>query len=185
MGSAVRREVPALIGKTCLDRLAWPEEAVTVMLVPPPLVALAAALAQRALTGATPAPSAGRASATTIVSLASVAMAGAAASQFQRSGTTVEPFHPEQATVLVTNGANAISRNPMYVGLAGLLVAHAVWRGSWAALAPVAGFVVFIDRLQIQAEEAALLEKFGAEYEAYRASSPRWLDRRSLAVAKP
>jgi protein-S-isoprenylcysteine O-methyltransferase Ste14 len=156
-----------------------------VMRVPPPLVALAAALAQRALTGATPAPNACRAAVTTTVSLASMSMAGAAASQFRRSGTTVEPFHPDLASVLVTTGANSISRNPMYVGMAGLLVANAIWRGSWAALAPVAGFVVLIDRLQIEAEESALLEKFGAEYEAYRAASPRWLDRRSLDFAKP
>ena len=71
------------------------------------------------------------------------------------------------------------------VGMAGLLVANAIRRGSWAALAPVAGFVVIIDRLQIEAEESALLEKFAVEYEAYRAASPRWLDRRSLDFAKP
>ena len=155
------------------------------MRVPPPLVALAAALVQRVLTGPAPAPTAGRAAATTTVSLASMLMAGAAASRFRRSGTTVEPFHPDQTSVLVTTGANSISRNPMYVGMAGLLVANAIWRGSWAALAPVAGFVVIIDRLQIEAEESALLEKFGVEYEAYRAASPRWLDRRSLDFAKP
>ncbi|MEO7944377.1 MAG: isoprenylcysteine carboxylmethyltransferase family protein [Marmoricola sp.] len=148
-------------------------------------MALAAALAQRVLTGAAPAPTAGRVVVTTTVSLASVSMAGAAVSQFRRSGTTVEPFHPDHASVLVTTGANSISRNPMYVGMAGLLVANAIWRGSWAALAPVAGFVVIIDRLQIEAEESALLEKFGPEYEAYRAASPRWLDRRSLDFAKP
>jgi protein-S-isoprenylcysteine O-methyltransferase Ste14 len=153
--------------------------------VPPPLVALAAALAQRALTGATPAPNAGLAAVTMTVSLASMSMAGAAASQFRRSGTTIEPFHPDRASVLVTTGANSISRNPMYVGMAGLLVANAIWRGSWAALAPVAGFVVLIDRLQIVAEESALLGKFGAEYETYRAASPRWLDLRSLDFAKP
>src|SRR3954451_19984402 len=135
------------------------------MRVPPPLVALAAALAQRALTGATPAPNVGRAAVTVTVSLASMSMAGAAASRFRRQGTTVEPFHPDHASVLVTTGANSISRNPMYVGMAGLLVANAIWRRSWAALAPLAGFVVLIDRLQIEAEESALLEKFGAGYE--------------------
>jgi protein-S-isoprenylcysteine O-methyltransferase Ste14 len=155
------------------------------MRVPPPLVALAAALAQRGLTGPGPAPTVGRAAVAAAVSLASVSMSGAAMSQFRRSGTTVEPFHPEHASVLVTTGANSISRNPMYVGLAGLLVANAIRRGSWAALAPVAGFVAFIDRLQIEAEECALLEKFGSEYEAYRAASPRWLDRRSLSFTKP
>jgi protein-S-isoprenylcysteine O-methyltransferase Ste14 len=156
-----------------------------VMRVPPPLVAFAAALSQRALTGATPAPNAGRAAVSAAVSLASMSMAGASALQFRRTGTTVEPFHPEQTSVLVTTGANSVSRNPMYVGMAGLLVAHAIWRGSWVALAPVAGFVVLIDRLQIEAEESALLDKFGAEYETYRAASPRWLDLRSLNYAKP
>lgn len=152
--------------------------------LPPPLVAIAAALAQRALTGATPAPRLGRAAVTAIVSLASMSMAGAAVSQFRRKATTLEPFHPDHATVLVTTGANSISRNPMYVGMAGLLIANAISRGSWVALAPVGGFVVFIDRLQVEAEESALLEKFGAEYEAYRAASPRWLALRSLDFAK-
>ena len=71
------------------------------------------------------------------------------------------------------------------VGMAELLVANSIRRGSWAALAPVAGFVVIIDRLQIEAQESALLEKFGAAREAHRAASPRWLDRRSLDFAKP
>ncbi len=122
---------------------------------------------------------------TTAVALASVSMAAAAGRQFRRSHTTIDPLHPDQTSVLVTTGANSLSRNPMYVGLAGLLVAHAIWRRSWAALAPVAGFVVFIDRHQIKAEEAALLEKFGADFESYRAASPRWLDLRWWALTKP
>ena len=153
---------------------------VAVPRIPPPLAALGAAVAQRALSGASPPPSSRRAAVAATLSLASVAMAGMAASRFRRSGTTLEPFHPDQASVLVTSGANTISRNPMYVGLAGLLVAHAVRRSSWAALLPLAGFVTFIDRVQIQAEETALLKKFGAEYDAYRATSPRWIDQRSL-----
>ncbi len=73
----------------------------------------------------------------------------------------------------------------MYVGLAGLLVANAVRRGSWMALLPVAAFTLVIDRLQIAAEQSALLAKFGADYEAYRATVPRWLGRRSLAPRTP
>jgi protein-S-isoprenylcysteine O-methyltransferase Ste14 len=158
------------------------------MRVPPPLVGLAAALAQRALaqralTGATPAPpGALQVAATATLSMASVSLTVAAASHFRRSGTTVDPLHPEAASVLVTSGANALSRNPMYVGMAGLLVAHAVGRRSWAALVPVAVFVALIDRLQIRAEESALTETFGADFEAYRAAVPRWLDRRSLST---
>lgn len=147
------------------------------MRLPPPLWALAAGLVQRALTPGTPPPSTVRRAAAGGVSLASLALAGAAAGQFFRSGTTVEPFRPEEASVLVTTGANAITRNPMYVGMAGLLVAHAIRRGSFLALAPVAGFVVVINRLQIAAEEAALSKNFGQEYHAYREAVPRWLGR--------
>lgn len=153
---------------------------VSVLLIPPPLAGLGAVMAQRALSGATPPPSKGRAAVTATIVLVSLSLAGAAASRFLRSGTTLEPLHPDRVSVLVTSGANTISRNPMYVGMAGVLVAHAVWRGSWVALLPVAGFVVLMDRVQIQAEEAALLEKFGPGYDAYRTTSPRWVDRRSL-----
>ncbi len=148
--------------------------------VHPPVVALTAALAQRLITGTTPSPRPGRAVAAVTLTLASFSLAGAAASGFRRVGTTLEPHHPDQASALVTTGANSISRNPMYVGLTGLLVAHAIWRGSWGALAPVAGFVLYIDRLQIEAEEAALTERFGADYDAYRVAVPRWLGRRSF-----
>jgi protein-S-isoprenylcysteine O-methyltransferase Ste14 len=155
------------------------------MPVPPPLVALAAALAQRALPGSSSGPQVGRKAAASALMLASVSMAAAAASTFRRQGTTLEPQHPDRASVLVTTGASSISRNPMYVGLAGLLVANAIRRGSWVALGPVAAFVFFIDSVQIAAEEAALLAKFADEYDAYRAATPRWLDHRSLAVTRP
>lgn len=151
------------------------------MPVPPPLVALAAGVAQRALSGPTPRPGPVRVAASAALSVASVSMATAAMRQFRRSGTTVEPIHPERASALVTTGVNSVTRNPMYVGLTGFLVAHAVWRASWPALLPVAAFVALIDRVQIAAEEKALAEKFGSEYAHYLASTPRWLDRRSLA----
>ena len=155
-----------------------------VIRVPPPVVALAAGLAQRALTGATPRPSAARGAVTAIVAAASISIAGMAAGRFRRSGTTVDPFHPDRSSVLVTTGPNAISRNPMYVGMAGLLLAHAVWRRSWVALLPLGGFVLLVDRLQVAAEEPALLERFGAEYDSYRASTPRWVGLRSVRVAR-
>jgi protein-S-isoprenylcysteine O-methyltransferase Ste14 len=109
------------------------------------------------------------------VALASISIAGATATLFRRHATTVDPLHPEQASVLVTTGPNAVSRNPMYVGMAGLLVANSIRRGSWADVLPVAAFVLIIDRFQIRAEEEALLKRFGAEYDTYRASSSRWI----------
>ena len=146
---------------------------------PPPALALVACLAQQTLTPGTSPPTAVRAVVASGTAAASAGLAATAARQFVRRGTTLEPFDPSQASVLVTTGPNAITRNPMYVGLTGLLVANAVRRGSWAALLPVAGFVLVMDRLQIAREERALLAGFGADYEAYRTAVPRWLDRRS------
>jgi protein-S-isoprenylcysteine O-methyltransferase Ste14 len=103
---------------------------------------------------------------------------------FARRGTTLNPNAPGSASVLVTGGSNRLSRNPMYVGLAGLLLAHAVDRGSWEALLPVAGFVVALDRFQVAREEEALRGRFGEAYLQYCAGTPRWLDRRSLDAVR-
>jgi len=99
----------------------------------------------------------------------------AAAIPFRRARTSFNPVRPSDASALVTSGVFRLTRNPMYVGMAGLLVANAVRRGSWLALLPVGGFVVAVDRLQVQNEERALSSNFGKDYEDYRASVPRWL----------
>jgi len=146
-----------------------------VVLPPPPAFALVAAVVQRALTRGARPPTTERKVAAIAIATAAGALATAADREFRRQGTTDDPFHPDRASSLVTTGVNSITRNPMYLGLTGLLVANAVRRGSWLALLPVCAFVLTIDRLQIKAEEAALLANFGADYEAYSASVPRWL----------
>jgi protein-S-isoprenylcysteine O-methyltransferase Ste14 len=154
------------------------------MRLPPPLLMLAAGVVQRALSPSVE-PSRPRTMVAAGLATASATLAGAASARFQRSGTTVQPFWPERSSTLVTSGPNAVTRNPMYVGMAGLLVANAVHRGSWRAVVPAAAFVVFIDRYQVRFEERALATTFGTDYEAYRAAVPRWLDTRSLAPALP
>jgi len=94
---------------------------------------------------------------------------------FRRQRTTVDPLVPGRATSLVVTGPNAVTRNPMYVGMAGVLLAHAVARRSLPGLVPLAGFVVWMDRLQIPPEEAALEATFGDEYRRYARHVPRWL----------
>lgn len=144
---------------------------------PPPLLAIAAALVQSALSKGASALSLSRVAAAIATAAGSGALATAAVRQFGRQGTTLEPFNPALASFLVTTGTNSVSRNPMYVGLAGLLIANAVRLGSWNALIRVAAFNLLIDRIQIPAEESALVANFGADYEAYRATVPRWLGR--------
>ncbi|WP_236757457.1 isoprenylcysteine carboxylmethyltransferase family protein [Aeromicrobium sp. PE09-221] len=100
--------------------------------------------------------------------------------RFRQQDTTVNPVEVDRVSALVETGPYRLTRNPMYVGMAGLLLAHAVGRRSWTAGLPVVLYVGMIDRLQIPAEEQALRVAFGSDYDAYARRVPRWLDLRSL-----
>ncbi|QIK67466.1 isoprenylcysteine carboxylmethyltransferase family protein [Nocardioides sp. HDW12B] len=142
--------------------------------VPPPVLGLAAALAQRALVPR-PRPSAPRRAVAVAVAAASAGLAGSAAGGFRRRGTTVNPIRLGESTELVVDGPFAHTRNPMYVGMAGVLTAHAVWRGRPAAALPLLAWVAVIDNLQIPPEEASMAELFGDRYASYRSTVPRWV----------
>lgn len=103
------------------------------------------------------------------------AIGGWAVLGFLREGTTVDPLEPTAAEHLVTEGPFRVSRNPMYLAMALALAAHASWRGTPAALAPLAGFVAVMTRLQIVPEERAMRERFGSAYDAYTARVRRWI----------
>jgi protein-S-isoprenylcysteine O-methyltransferase Ste14 len=68
---------------------------------------------------------------------------------FLRSRTTMNPLRPRNVRVLVTGGIYSITRNPMYVGMTGLLAAHAIWRGWWAVWIPVCAFALLMDKFQV------------------------------------
>ena len=102
-----------------------------------------------------------------------VALGGLARAQFVRARTNVNPM--QAATSLVTRGAFRWSRNPMYLGMTGLLVGFALaTRMAWALilLVPVLGIMHWGVVLR---EERYLARKFGAEYEAYRSRVRRYL----------
>lgn len=147
-------------------------------LIPPPLVAgLVAALmwGVDALLPAVRVAVPGRGWLAGALVLVALALMLAAVWRMARSHTTVDPFRPERASHLVTDGVFAHSRNPIYVGDVLLLAAWALWLGNLAAAALPALFVLWMGRLQIPAEEAALHARFGAAYDAYRARVRRWL----------
>ncbi len=150
--------------------------------VPPVVLLIAAGVAQRVLPGSRPRTVAATVAASAVAAV-SAALAADAVLRFRRHRTTVDPRHPDAAKALVTDGANSLTRNPMYVAMAGALLAHATARRSLPAVLPVAAFVAAMDRGQIRAEEAALGAYFGPSYEAYRGEVPRWIDRRSVAKA--
>ncbi|HYL01766.1 MAG TPA: isoprenylcysteine carboxylmethyltransferase family protein [Steroidobacteraceae bacterium] len=99
--------------------------------------------------------------------------------RFGRAGTTVSPHQPDAASVLVTDGVYAWTRNPMYLGLTVALVGWAVRLGSLTAFAGPLLFVPLLARVQILPEERALRARFGREYQDYCARVNRWLGRRS------
>jgi protein-S-isoprenylcysteine O-methyltransferase Ste14 len=142
--------------------------------VPPPLIAFAAGVVQRRLASGSR-PGAVRKLGAAAAAVGSGWLMAGSVRRFMTAGTTVEPFDPSRATKLVTDGPNGVTRNPMYVGMAGLLTAHALARGGWATVLPIAAFVGVIDRVQIRPEEAALRQLFGQEYEDYCRRVRRWV----------
>ena len=94
---------------------------------------------------------------------------------FIKHKTTVNPQALANTTTLVTSGLFGVSRNPMYVGMLGLLLAFTLWLGAISAIVGVAIFFVSINELQIRAEEESLHEIFGDAFDEYTQRVPRWL----------
>ena len=94
--------------------------------------------------------------------------------KFTKAGTTIDPSAPHKTKALVTSGVFGRSRNPIYVADALILASHAAWLGRPVALLGIPALVAAL-HLQIRAEERALQERFGHEYDAYVARVPRWV----------
>ena len=94
---------------------------------------------------------------------------------FLKARTTVNPLDPAAATKLVTGGLYRFTRNPMYLGLALLLLAWGIFLANVAALLGIPAFVLYMNRFQIAPEERALEARFSAEYSRYCARVRRWI----------
>ena len=94
---------------------------------------------------------------------------------FRTAKTPVNPVRIETASTLVTTGVYRFTRNPMYLGLALLLVAWGLYLASPLAFSWPAIFVLYITRFQILPEERTLKQLFGTSYDAYCARVRRWL----------
>ena len=92
---------------------------------------------------------------------------------FRRARTGVVPF--SEATTLVTAGPYRFTRNPMYVGMAGILLGTAVWLGSITPWLVIPAFVRIITERFIVPEETMLERVFGRPYVEYKAAVRRWL----------
>ena len=148
------------------------------LMVPPPAVALVAAvlmwLTSRSSPGLAFVFPAGNLLA---VGLAAggliVAISGVVA--FRRARTTLNPTKPEASSSLVSRGIYKITRNPMYLGLLLVLTAWAIFLSNVLAVLFLPVFVAYINRFQILPEEHALTSLFAREFVAYQSRVRRWL----------
>jgi protein-S-isoprenylcysteine O-methyltransferase Ste14 len=93
--------------------------------------------------------------------------------RFSRAGTGVIPFR--NVSALVTDGIYRYTRNPMYLGMAAILLGTAITVGASIALLVAPLFAAIIEWRFIRPEEAMLRGLFPEEYPAYCARVRRWI----------
>ena len=86
--------------------------------------------------------------------------------------------------MFVANGIYRFSRNPMYLSLAGWLVAWAVYLQSAVSFLGVFLFIYFITQWQIKPEEYWLEKKFGESYLEYKKKSDVGLTNKKSPLIK-
>ena len=94
-------------------------------------------------------------------------------SLFIKNSTTLQPS--EEPTLLVTSGPFRISRNPIYLGMAAILLGVAVFMGTLVTFAFPVLFVTLIEFFIIPCEERKLEKLFGEPYREYKKSVRRWI----------
>lgn len=98
---------------------------------------------------------------------------GWAVVELVRAQTAVLPHH--RTTALRASGVYALSRNPIYLGMAIAHVGAGLALGSGWVLGMLVPVIVVMDRGVIAREERYLVRLFGAEYDAYRRRVRRWI----------
>ena len=147
-------------------------------LVPPPLVALLIGLAMWGATHfAAPweAPRALRIGLASALAVVGLCVGGAGFLAFRRAGANIDPHRIDKGEALVTEGVYRRTRNPMYLGLALVLLGYAVYLIRPVDFLGPLAFLAYITRFQILPEERAMTRKFDARYEAYARATRRWL----------
>ncbi len=146
--------------------------------IPPPIVGLVIGAGMWALAHVLPAaelPAIARLSLVAVIAMIGAGIALGGVVSFRRAKTTVNPLKPETSASLVTTGVYSFTRNPMYLGMALVLVAWAVFLSFIGSLVGPILFVLYITRFQILPEERVLDKLFGASFAAYKQRVRRWL----------
>jgi protein-S-isoprenylcysteine O-methyltransferase Ste14 len=92
---------------------------------------------------------------------------------FARAAGTPAPIDPPRE--LVARGLYRVCRNPMYVGVLSLIAAQAIFFASPGTLLYAALLFLAFHSFVVFYEEPTLTRNFGAAYQRYLASVPRWV----------
>lgn len=92
---------------------------------------------------------------------------------FKRAGTDLVPF--KNVSALVTTGVYRMTRNPMYLGMAAVLLGTAITVGNAAALIVPMLFMVIIQSRFILPEEEMLRGLFPVDFPDYCRRVRRWI----------
>lgn len=95
--------------------------------------------------------------------------------EFRKFGTTVNPINPDGTVAIVHTGIYSLTRNPMYVGFAFMLLSAVIFTANYVSLVSLPIYVLYMNRFQIEPEERLLAEKFGEAYSAYLQQVRRWV----------
>jgi protein-S-isoprenylcysteine O-methyltransferase Ste14 len=93
--------------------------------------------------------------------------------EFRKAHTTLDPHG--SAKHLVTSGIYRWTRNPIYLGFLLMLIGLPLNSGLYWGIVIAPFFVLMMNRLIIQYEEAYLGKKFGKPYTTYTSRVRRWL----------
>jgi protein-S-isoprenylcysteine O-methyltransferase Ste14 len=107
------------------------------------------------------------------LTLAWIALTVSSIGNFRRSRTSIVPIRP--ATALVIAGPYRFTRNPMYLGLAALTVALALFMNTWWTILLLVPVLLAVRLFVIAPEERYLRRRFGADYDAYMRRVRRWV----------
>ena len=94
---------------------------------------------------------------------------------FRRAKTTVNPMKPDSSSALVVTGIYRWTRNPMYLGFLCVLLGWGIFLSNAPAFLMLPGFILYLNRFQIEPEERALTNLFGEAFLAYRTRVRKWI----------
>jgi protein-S-isoprenylcysteine O-methyltransferase Ste14 len=93
--------------------------------------------------------------------------------QIRRANTTLNPHG--SVTTVVTSGIYRFTRNPMYLGFMLMVIGFPLAKGTLWGLILAPFFILTMNRLVIEKEEAYLEKKFGEPYTSFKRRVRRWL----------